>query len=404
MINTIDLFAGCGGLTDGFEATGFYKSLACVEWEKKACDTLANRLEIKYGRKDVKDFVLHFDIQRTKELINGWKNDTIYDTHIGLKKLVGKRKVDLIVGGPPCQAYSIAGRIRDKDGMHNDYRNYLFESYLEVVKEFKPDYFLFENVQGLLSATPDGVSIVEKITEAFKVAGYTISNDLRGQALFDVSEFGIPQVRKRLIIVGVNNKKFKTKSKEIINAFYSEFRKNYLVEKKKTVKDSISDLPAFFPRKKFLKGSSHTGDSENFCNHVPRYNNERDVKIFTLLTKDIENKKFKYLSVESLKQLYYETTGKKTNIHKYHVLKWDKPSNTIPAHLYKDGLRHIHPDSKQSRTITVREAARLQTFDDDFTFNGSIADQFKMIGNAVPPLFAKKLALNFKSIIEKYGK
>ena len=85
-------------------------------------------------------------------------------------------------------------------------------------------------------------------------------------------------------------------------------------------------------------------------------------------------------------------TGKTSNIHKYYVLRWDEPSNLIPAHLYKDGLRHIHPDPEQARTITVREAARLQTFPDDYIFNCSQTDAFKMIGNAVPPLFAKKVA------------
>ena len=92
-------------------------------------------------------------------------------------------------------------------------------------------------------------------------------------------------------------------------------------------------------------------------------------------------------------QLYQEKTGKKTNVHKYHVLRWDKPSNTIPAHLKKDGLRHIHPDPLQKRSITVREAARLQTFDDDFEFNESQVANYEMIGNAVPPLFAEKLGL-----------
>ena len=93
-----------------------------------------------------------------------------------------------------------------------------------------------------------------------------------------------------------------------------------------------------------------------------------------------------------MNKLYFEITGKNTNVHKYHVLRWDKPSTTITAHLYKDGLRHIHPDSKQARTITVREAARLQSFDDDFEFLGPMGDQFKMIGNAVPPVFAKSIA------------
>ena len=95
---------------------------------------------------------------------------------------------------------------------------------------------------------------------------------------------------------------------------------------------------------------------------------------------------------ESLKKLYTEVTGRKSNVHKYHVIRWDEPSNLIPAHLYKDGLRHIHPDSAQLRTITVREAARLQTFDDDYVFYGSTGDAYKMIGNAVPPRFSKCLA------------
>ena len=102
--------------------------------------------------------------------------------------------------------------------------------------------------------------------------------------------------------------------------------------------------------------------------------------------------------------MYFEITGKNTNVHKYHVLKWDKPSTTITAHLYKDGLRHIHPDSKQARSITVREAARLQSFDDDFDFIGPMGDQFKMIGNAVPPLFAKAIALALHELIVKHNK
>ena len=101
--------------------------------------------------------------------------------------------------------------------------------------------------------------------------------------------------------------------------------------------------------------------------------------------------------------LYTKKTGKTSSVHKYNVLEWDKPSNTIVAHLYKDGLRHIHPDYKQARSITVREAARLQTFDDDFEFLGSQGDQYKMIGNAVPPLFAKVIAQSVSIFLEKYA-
>ena len=125
--------------------------------------------------------------------------------------------------------------------------------------------------------------------------------------------------------------------------------------------------------------------------------------IFKLLTEDIESGRNEYVSIESLKNLYTERTGKTSNVHKYHVIRWDEPSNLIPAHLYKDGLRHIHPDSSQCRSITVREAARLQTFDDDYIFDGSNVEVYKMIGNAVPPKFAKKLADAVADLIHDYG-
>ena len=111
-----------------------------------------------------------------------------------------------------------------------------------------------------------------------------------------------------------------------------------------------------------------------------------------MLANDILSGEKKYVSTASLKQLYTEITGHESNIHKYYVLRWDEQSNLIPAHLFKDGLRHIHPDAQQARSITVREAARLQGFPDDYEFVGTQADAYKMIGNAVPPIFSKKLA------------
>jgi DNA (cytosine-5)-methyltransferase 1 len=120
-----------------------------------------------------------------------------------------------------------------------------------------------------------------------------------------------------------------------------------------------------------------------------------------LLTSDLASGSNEYTSIEAIKKLYKLRTGKESSVHKYHVIRPNEPSNTIPAHLYKDGLRHIHWDLEQCRTLTVREAARLQTFDDDFEFLGSMGDQYKMIGNAVPPLFAKKIALSLKNLLSK---
>jgi len=389
-INTIELFAGCGGLIDGFERTGYYNLLAAVEWLKPQCNTLISRLENKYGEVNASSKVLNFDIQDTNSLINGWINHEKYGSNLGLNNLVGDEKVDIISGGPPCQAYSLAGRIRDEKGMRDDYRNYLFESYIEIVKIYSPKIIVFENVEGILSSIPNGEKIIDLIKKEFDDIGYEIVDDLRKYALLDLSQFGVPQKRKRVIIIGIRRDNPKINYQNILKEFYV----NHLMNEKeaiKTVKDAIFDLPPLYPLKKPNKRQSHENNS-NINGHYSRFHNIRDQEIFYELGKDIADGINKYRTTESLIQLYYEKTGKTTNVHKYNVLKWDEPSNTIPAHLKKDGLRHIHPDFNQKRSITVREAARLQTFDDDFEFNESMGKNFEMIGNAVPPLFSYKLA------------
>jgi len=383
-IRTIDLFTGCGGLMDGFEATGFYDTLACVEWEKVPCENVKQRLKNKWGYTDADNKVLQFDIQRTNELFNGW-NDKKFGEHKGLDSLVKNKKVDLIIGGPPCQAYSIAGRIRDEKGMKDDYRNFLFESFVKVIKKYKPKAFVFENVPGILSAKPKNRLIILDIIKSFDKAGYVVIDPKK--ALIDFTEYGIPQNRKRLIILGIRKDVFGEKAESLLVKFYAELAKQK--EQKQTVKQAICDLPKLFPNQ---DGRIDCYTKSKVPNHIARYQNKRDKDIFYMLAKDIETGKNKFVKISEIKKIYKKATGSDCTVHKYNVLRLDKPSNTIPAHLYKDGLRHIHPDPKQSRTITVREAARLQTFPDDYVFIGSMADQFKMIGNAVPPKFSEKLA------------
>ena len=383
-LNTIELFAGAGGLLDGFKKTQKYNLVAAVEWLKPQVRTLRNRLKSKYNMGSLADeIVLNFDIQRS--------DDVEYEPSSGLDQLVGKKKIDIICGGPPCQAYSIAGRVRDKDGMKNDYRNFLFEAYIRVVKQYNPKIIVFENVEGILSAIPTGEKITDLIRSAFSQIGYEIIDDLRTYALLDLSDFGVPQVRRRVIIVGIRKDK-PIDYQKILVRFYNEILEKYKASKKLTVKDAIGDLPAIYPLKVPTKRIAYD-NSNNINGHNSRYHSLRDQEIFNLLALDIEQNTNKFDSSDKLIQLYQEKTGKKTNVHKYHVLRWDKPSNTIPAHLKKDGLRHIHPDPLQKRSITVREAARLQTFDDDYEFNESQVANYEMIGNAVPPLFAEKLAL-----------
>jgi len=404
--NTIDLFAGCGGLYDGFEKAGGFKSVGFVEWEKSPCDTLIKRLNTRWNYQNAESIVLRFDIQRTEELLTGWENDSLYGSNKGLIKVVGDKNVDIVIGGPPCQAYSIAGRVRDENGMKDDYRNYLFESYLKVVEKFHPFIFVFENVEGILSARPGDESIVKRITTSFNRAGYYIIDDLRKYALLNAADYGIPQNRKRVIIIGINLSKFNHDPKTALIDFYTQILPSHKTAKQVTVEKAIGDLPSILPINSIeFKNNKRISHSVNGCkilNHVPRFHSERDQRIFFELAADKINATNKYPDVKSLIALYQKETGKKSNFHKYNVLELHKPSNTIPAHLYKDGLRHIHPDPKQARTITPREAARLQSFDDDFEFIGSIGDQYKMIGNAVPPILAEKIASALKTFINKY--
>ena len=409
--NTIDLFAGCGGLMDGFMQEGGYNTLACVEWESAPAFTLANRLEKRWLHKTAKEEVVRFDIQRTDELINGF-DDREYGKHKGLNNLVSGKQVDVVIGGPPCQAYSLAGRIRDPHGMRDDYRNYLFESYIRILEHFKPSFFIFENVVGMLSAAPDGSPIVDRIRTAFDAAGYCVIEDFK-DAVFDVADFGIPQHRKRVIILGVS-KKFDKQGVgtcyRILKEFYGKLMPKYKAAAiHRTVRDAIADLPILLPSSEVIRQNGHKYshvpiDGNGVMNHIPRFHSERDQSIFALLAEDIASGRNVYTTIESLKALYTEKTGKTSNIHKYYVLRWDDQSNTIPAHLYKDGMRHIHPDPNQARSITVREAARLQTFADDFEFLGSMMAQYKMIGNAVPSDFAKIIAEGLHVILNKYVK
>lgn len=405
MLNTIDLFVGCGGLSEGFEQSRKYKMIGAVEWEPSPVKELRNHLKNRWGINDAEERVLQFDIQRTEELFNGWEDEK-FGRSKGLDALVGSQQLDVIIGGPPCQAYSVAGRIRDEHGMREDYRNYLFESYLEVVQHYKPKVFVFENVPGILSAKPgDGsVKIIDLIQKAFADAGYVVLPNL-SNAIIDMTEYGVPQNRKRIIILGVSKAYYGDKAETMVEEFYSSYLPEYKVGKKATVREAIGDLPKLKPLDEPISYSgrrlSHEIPVPLINGHISRYHSKRDIDLFRFLEEDIASGRKEYTNTESLKALYTKLTGKTSNVHKYYVLRWNEPSNLIPAHLFKDGLRHIHPDPEQARTITVREAARLQTFPDDYYFNCSQTDAFKMIGNAVPPLFAKKVAYAVYHLIQE---
>ena len=402
MYKFIDLFAGCGGLEDGFLQSGKYTDIAAVEWLKPQVNTLIHRLETKWNIPDAKERVMHFDIQREEELFSGW-DDKKFGNSNGLDYFVDKAEgIDVIIGGPPCQAYSIAGRVRDENGMHDDYRNYLFEHYLNVVDRYRPKAFVFENVPGILSAAPGGVPITDLIREGFLNINYDIVEDLK-IAKLNASDYGVPQNRERVIIVGIDKNRYNN-SQEILLRFYSEVLEKYKENRKITVREAIGDLPAcmpYFDEEHHQKPISHMTPETTITWQKPRYHNLRDMDTFKILADDIETGRREYDS-KKISELYEKKVGSKSPIHRYHVLEPDIPSTTIIAHLYKDGNRFIHYDSKQCRSITVREAARLQSFDDDFEFVGAQGNAYQMIGNAVPPQLAKRIALALSDMMEEY--
>jgi DNA (cytosine-5)-methyltransferase 1 len=391
----IDLFAGCGGLTDGFLQTECYEEIAAVEWLKPQVDTLRNRLLTKWKIEHAEESVMHFDIQREEELFYGWTNDNEFLSGKGLDYFVNKSAgIDLIIGGPPCQAYSIAGRVRDENGMKNDYRNYLFEHYLNVVNRYRPKLFVFENVPGLLSAIPDGTPITNLIREGFDSIDYDIIEDIKGHTRINASDYGVPQNRNRLFIIGIDKRRYDN-TQELLMDFYTKILPSQMEMKKITVKEAIGDLPKckpIFDEDSHKKRVSHIIPNCEVSWQIPRYSNLRDMDTYHILAEDIASGRREYDS-KKISELYEKKVGSKSPIHRYHVLEPDQPSTTIIAHLHKDGHRFIHYDPAQYRTITVREAARLQSFDDDFEFIGSRGHAYQMIGNAVPPKLAKHIAM-----------
>lgn len=405
----IDLFAGCGGLSEGFLQTKRFEALAHVEWDMPMVNTLRNRLVQKWNHteEDAQRRVVCFDVQKTEELINGkWTEETkqVYASKNanftikhGLKGLCGKKQVDIIIGGPPCQAYSIAGRAQDPNSMKLDYRNYLFESFVKIVDHFKPKVFVFENVPGLLSACPGDTPVTTRIYNAFCSIGYKIRTPQQlKNAVFCAEDFETPQKRNRVIIVGVREDS-ELVLEDMYDAIAAQKRKKHI-----TVREAIGNMPKFRPLDEPMKGNrgniSHIIAEENpYSLHIPRYHNKRDMDTFRYwLSNDMNN-----CSQKEKLAYYTKVSGKLSNHIKYRNLEWDKPSPTIVAHLHKDGLMFIHPDIDQLRSITIREAACLQSFPLDYEFIGSAPYCYKMIGNAVPVQFAKHIALAICKVLDK---
>ena len=395
--NFIDLFAGCGGLSEGFYKQGF-RGLTHIEYDHYACKSLRTRMKY-YGYHDNEISVLEKDIT-DKNIIEQIENE------------ISGKSVDLLIGGPPCQSFSSLGRAKDENGMKDDPRNYLFESYEEILNHFKPKIFVFENVTGLLTAKLDKEKTVDIILKRLGKNYNLIDNP--NDMVLNSCNYGVPQVRKRVILIGIRND-IDISPKEVYSGIIkTHYNPDSSDEEKKgkkkyvTVKDAIYDLPPIKPgggEKKVVHSvdkwnnylSKVRSKNENVLfDHVSRTHNDKDRKRYFEMSKNKWT--FKELlekkpSLNHIKQRVFNNS--------YVVQFWDKPSRTIIAHLYKDGNQFIHPDYNQERTITPREAARLQSFPDDFIFEGSRTQQYKQIGNAVPPLMSEAIAKSIKKVLAK---
>ncbi len=388
----IDLFAGCGGLSEGFYRQGF-KALAHAEIDHWACETLRTRMKF-YGYKDYNREVIEHDI-------------TADDILERIDNAVNGRTIDVIIGGPPCQAYSTAGRVRDGKKMASDPRNYLFESYVKILEYYSPKFFVFENVTGLLSAQVKNAPIFPKVLKALGNKYKVIGNP--EVLVLNTADYGVPQLRKRVIIIGVRKDIDKSAEELYESIIKTHWNPETLSNEKKgkkrfvDVRQAIGDLPSVEPgqdasteeydypcNNEFLKKIGKSG-IHPLMDHIARKHNDLDRERFQVM---IHN----HWSFGQLRREMpqYEHEHARVFDNSYVVQWWDLASKTILAHIHKDGFQFIHPDEEQRRTFTVREAARIQSFPDDFEFKGSRGEKYKQIGNAVPPLFAEALAKSIK--------
>ena len=316
--------------------------------------------------------------------------------------------VDVVIGGPPCQGFSNVGRIKiaslvrdnKRSGRsHNvrfidDKRNNLYKTFVKFVKHLKPQAFAMENVPGMLSYKNGRV--VEQICEDFSEAGYNVSDP----RILNAADYGVPQVRRRIFFVGNRAKKqFEwppiTHGKDNGDQTTLSGRSKYV-----TVNDAISDLPKLSIAEKGGKNQKSVGKyckpaqcdfqkwaregADELSNNITRWHRPKDLAVFRHMD---PGSKWSQLSDSDKRRIGYSC---RSFDDKWRRLPLDRPSWTVMSHLAKDGYMYIHP--KQCRTISVREAARLQSFPDRFVFCGSRTSQFLQVGNAVPPLMAKAVA------------
>ena len=495
-IQFIDLFCGAGGLGEGFKQAG-YKSAFHIDSDEWAINTIRLR-EIYYLLKSQGKLDIYYNTIRS---VNGPLSPVLFHDNdsIDMNAIISKTsslKIDensvnelitnihtnlnkkspfVIIGGPPCQAYSLAkrGRMRkpleglkgkdlQKAEAENKYRvekyltderHALFEQYLKIIYDLKPFAFVYENVPGILTAQKkSGEDSTAKIVDLFdkdlnkNAGGYDlISIDphpprqislLTGEYhrefkdyIVNASDYGVPQNRRRFILIGIRSDLKKDTGINFQDIFYSKILKCRVADKV-TVKDAIWDLPRiksgegnnYFLKRKYEKNRSGYSDQVacpdlgGVMNHFARNHMKKDLERYSYFAEyakkegvnanlyDLARHRKDLLPEHKSAGNVIDINGKKNRTAKYvdrfKVQLKKKPATTITAHIAKDGHAFIHPLPGQNRSLTVREAARLQSFPDDYAFCGPRTEQFRQVGNAVPVLLARVIATGIKKVLE----
>jgi DNA (cytosine-5)-methyltransferase 1 len=381
-LNTIDLFAGAGGMSLGLEMSGFNVKAAIESVPRAAQTHQQNFRDCQMISGDIQDFSAQLFAEAAQ---------------------IEPGQIDLVAGGPPCQTFSTIGRakirsIKTEIGEKADPRNYLFSNFFDYVSYFQPRVFLMENVPAIRSKYKG--QLFSRILEIIDKLDYEVHI-----STLNAADFGVPQTRKRLFIVGTKkglNFTFPKPSHQNPDLKGGETRFNDM-PLYSTVSDALGDLPVIFDGCREHRLPYRTDAFSNYQkqlrsknglvgNNTCRMSNDRAKAVFRHMK---QGDKYMDLNPEVRRILPFREDIFHDRLKR---LRSDKPSWTVLAHIGMDGYMYIHPT--ETRTLSVREAARIQSFSDDFEFIGNMREQYIQVGNAVPPLLAKALGASIMKCLQ----